>query len=109
MSGVKPATRAPSVAQVCRGLADPTRLRLLSLIGRGEVCVCDLQAGVGRDQPTVSRHLAMLRKCGLVTCRKEGRWCHYRRAALPRALDLMVDLAAPPAARNRRASPACGA
>lgn len=96
MPGVKPAARPPSVPLVCRGLADPTRLRLLSLIGRGEVCVCDLQAGARRDQPTVSRHLAMLRKCGLVSCRKEGRWCHYRRTALPRALARMVDLAAPP-------------
>ena len=96
MSGVKPVTRTPSILSVCRGLADPTRLRLLARIGHGEVCVCDLQSEVGRDQPTVSRHLAMLRKCGLVTCRKEGRWCHYRRAALPRPLARLVDLAAPP-------------
>lgn len=101
MPGVKPAARAPSVLSVCQGLADPTRLRLLSRIGRGEVCVCDLQSHVGRDQPTVSRHLAVLRRCGLVTCRKEGRWCHYRRAALPRVLARMVDLAAPPAPRGR--------
>jgi ArsR family transcriptional regulator len=59
------------------------------------VCVCDLQAFVERDQPTVSRHLAMLRKCGLVERRKEGRWCHYRRRALPPALARLVDLAAP--------------
>jgi hypothetical protein len=39
---------------------------------------------VARALATVSRHLAMLRKCGLVTCSKEGRWCHYRRAPLPR-------------------------
>ena len=102
MSRVKPTARAPCVLTVCRGLADPTRLRLLSLIGHGEVCVCDLQAEAGRDQPTVSRHLAMLRKCGLVACRKEGRWCHYRRAALPRSLARMVDLAAPPRAGRGR-------
>lgn len=102
MPGVKPSTRAPSILSVCRGLADPTRLRLLARIGRQEVCVCDLQAEVRRDQPTVSRHLAMLRKCGLVTCRKEGRWCHYRRVALPRALARLVDLAAPPRAGRGR-------
>jgi ArsR family transcriptional regulator len=79
---------------VCRGLADATRLRLLGKIGRGDVCVCDLQAEVKRDQPTVSRHLAMLRKCGLVTVRKEGRWSYYRRAPLPPGLSKMVDLAA---------------
>jgi len=100
MSGVK--RTPPTVARVCRALADPTRLRLLSRLGRAEVCVCDLQADVGRDQPTVSRHLAMLRKCGLVTCRKEGRWCHYRRAALPSALARLVDLAAPARPRGRR-------
>lgn len=107
MSGVKPVTRTPSILTVCRGLADPTRLRLLARIGRGEVCVCDLQSEVRRDQPTVSRHLAMLRKYGLVTCRKEGRWCHYRRASLPRPLARMVDLAAPPAAQARRRAGSC--
>jgi DNA-binding transcriptional ArsR family regulator len=57
---------------------------------------------VARALATVSRHIAMLRKCGLVTCRKEGRWCHYRRAPLPRRLARMVDLAAPPGTRRGR-------
>ena len=96
MPGVKQATTSPAVETVCRGLSDPTRLKLLARIGREEVCVCDLQAYVKRDQPTVSRHLAMLRKCGLVERRKEGRWCHYRRTSLPPALARLVDLAAPP-------------
>ena len=96
MPAVKRSAKLPSTAEICRGLGDPTRLGLLARIGRDEVCVCDLQSHVRRDQPTVSRHLAMLRKCGLVTCRKEGRWCHYRRAPLPRRLARMVDLAAPP-------------
>jgi ArsR family transcriptional regulator len=91
------------MAKICRALGDPTRLALLSRIGRGEVCVCDLQAEVGRDQPTVSRHLAVLRSAGLVTVRKEGRWSYYRRAALPRHLAAIIDLAAPTkSARNRR-------
>jgi ArsR family transcriptional regulator len=96
MPEVKRPTPTPSVAQVCLGLTDPTRLKLLSRIGREEVCVCDLQEHVRRDQPTVSRHLAMLKKSGLVECRKEGRWCHYRRTKLPPALAQIVDLAAPP-------------
>ncbi len=97
----KPASR-PSLPQAFLGLADPTRLSLLARIGRDEVCVCDLQTHVGRDQPTVSRHLAMLRKCGLVEDRKEGRWRYYRRTALPSVLARIVDLAAPPRrARNR--------
>lgn len=101
MPGVKKPSAPPTVAQVCLGLSDPTRLRLLARIGREEVCVCDLQAEVGRDQPTVSRHLAMLRKYGLVSCRKEGRWCHYRRTKLPPALARIVDLAAPPKPRPK--------
>lgn len=95
MTGVKQAALSPAVETVCLGLSDPTRLKLLTRIGREEVCVCDLQAYVERDQPTVSRHLAMLRKCGLVERRKEGRWCHYRRTTLPPALARLVDLAAP--------------
>lgn len=102
MPGVKQATHRPKVETICLGLSDPTRLRLLSRIGGEEVCVCDLQAFVKRDQPTVSRHLAMLRKCGLVEARKEGRWCHYRRTQLPPALARIVDLAAPPARRPGR-------
>lgn len=97
MSNGKSKPASPSPERVCRGLADATRLRLLAKIGRGDVCVCDLQAEVQRDQPTVSRHLAMLRKCGLVTVRKEGRWSYYRRAPLPPRLSKMVDLAAKPA------------
>jgi ArsR family transcriptional regulator len=102
MPGVKQATHPTKVETICLGLSDPTRLRLLSRIGGEEVCVCDLQAFVKRDQPTVSRHLAMLRKCGLVEARKEGRWCHYRRTQLPPALARIVDLAAPPARRPGR-------
>jgi ArsR family transcriptional regulator len=102
MPRVKPPL-VPSVAALCRGLCDPTRLRLLARIGRGEVCVCDLQAEVGRDQPTVSRHLAMLLRCGLVVRRRQGRWSYYRRAPLPRSLSTIVDLAAPPRGSGRRA------
>ena len=101
MPGVKSTPPPPTVARLCLGLSDPTRLRLLARLGRTEVCVCDLQAHVGRDQPTVSRHLAMLKRCGLVTSRKEGRWCHYRRTALPSALARLVDLAAPARPRGR--------
>ena len=101
MPGVKQATSSPTVVTVCLGLSDPTRLKLLARIGREEVCVCDLQAFVRRDQPTVSRHLAMLRKCGLVEARKEGRWSHYRRTPLPPALARLVDLAAPPYRRSK--------
>ncbi len=62
--------------------ADPIRLRLLNLLSgeREEVCVCHLYEALGIPQPTVSRHLAYLRKRGLVVGRKEGLWVHYRLA-----------------------------
>lgn len=61
-------------------LADPVRLRLLSLIAaepRNGVCVCDLVAQVDRSQPTVSHHLKVLRDAGLVTSEKRGTWAWY--------------------------------
>jgi len=62
--------------------ADPVRLRLLNLLGgeHEEVCVCHLHSALELPQPTVSRHLAYLRKHGLVAGRKEGLWVHYRLA-----------------------------
>lgn len=60
-------------------LADDTRLKALLLISRaGELCVCDIQAALELSQPKVSRHLAELRKCGLVTDERRGKWVHYR-------------------------------
>ena len=59
-------------------LADRTRLRLLNLIGDDEVCVCFLVEILGVSQPTVSRHLAYLRRAGIVGARREGKWMHYR-------------------------------
>ena len=66
-----------------KALADRTRLRILSLLQAGEICVCDIHGSLGQPQPTVSRHLAYLRKAGLVAGRKDGLWVHYRLAALP--------------------------
>ena len=66
-----------------KALADRTRLRILGLLSAGEICVCDIHGSLGLPQPTVSRHLAYLRKSGLVEGRKEGLWVHYRLATLP--------------------------
>ncbi len=72
-----------------RAFADPTRLRLLALLRAaqstpaGEICVCDLVGVLDSPQPTVSRHLAYLRRCGLVRFRREGGWSYYRLAAAP--------------------------
>jgi ArsR family transcriptional regulator len=61
-----------------RALADRTRLRLLHLMGSDEVCVCFFVEILGAGQPKVSRHLAYLRRAGVVAARREGNWMHYR-------------------------------
>jgi ArsR family transcriptional regulator len=71
-------------AELARGfaaLADPARLRVLSLLASaeaGEVCACDLVEPVGRSQPTVSHHLKVLSEAGLIVGDKRGRWIWYR-------------------------------
>lgn len=77
----KPAPRIKdldALTQVYSALADPTRLRILALLRDGEVCVCDIHASLDVPQPTASRHLAYLRKAGLVDARRAGTWMHYR-------------------------------
>ena len=69
-----------ALTSVYAALADPTRLRILSLLGDGEICVCHIHASLDVPQPTASRHLAYLRKAGLVEARREGIWMHYRLA-----------------------------
>ena len=59
-------------------LADRTRLRLLNLMASGEVCVCYFVELLDEPQPKISRHLAYLRRTGLVAARREGKWMHYR-------------------------------
>jgi ArsR family transcriptional regulator len=61
-----------------RALADRTRLRLIHLIGQDEVCVCFFVAVLGTHQPKISRHLSYLRRAGLVSGRRDGKWMHYR-------------------------------
>lgn len=63
---------------IFRALAEPTRLRILNLLQDGELCVCELVSVLDVPQPTASRHLAYLRKAGLVIARKEGLWHYYR-------------------------------
>ena len=81
MQNTTPDTLADST-RLLKAFADPVRLRLLNLLSgeREEVCVCHLHEALGLSQPTVSRHLAYLRKHGLVVGRKEGLWVYYRLA-----------------------------
>lgn len=70
-----------SSSRLIRGFADPVRLRLLNLLSEDrEVCVCHLHRALELAQPTVSRHLAYLRRLALVEGRKQGLWVYYRRA-----------------------------
>ncbi len=64
-------------------LADRTRLRLLNLMNGKEVCVCYFVEILGQSQPKISRHLAYLRRAGIVAARREGKWAHYK-IVLPR-------------------------
>lgn len=72
-------SEAEELATAFKVLADPVRLRLLSIIANcEEACACDLTEPVERSQPTVSHHLALLTDAGLVTREKRGRWAYYR-------------------------------
>lgn len=66
-----------------KALADRTRLRLIHLMGDEEVCVCFFVEVLRTNQPKISRHLAYLRRAGLVSARREGKWMHYRLAEPP--------------------------
>lgn len=69
------------MTELLKACADQTRLRLLNLLTQqGEICVCYFVDVLGTSQPTVSRHLAYLKRAGLVTDRKDGLWVHYRLA-----------------------------
>jgi ArsR family transcriptional regulator len=74
---MKMKARTDRVDVMFRAFSDRTRLRLLNLLRGGEACVCDLVDVLGVPQPKVSRHLAYLRRAGLVTSRKDGYWMHY--------------------------------
>lgn len=64
-------------AELFKALADETRLRILALLTRGELCVCELTTVLGVGQSKASRHLAVLRNAGLVTDRRQGVWVYY--------------------------------
>ncbi|MFD0904559.1 ArsR/SmtB family transcription factor [Actinomadura sediminis] len=72
---------AAELAGVFKALADPVRLRLLNMIASaadGEVCVCDLTAAFPLSAPTISHHLKVLRKAGLIDGERRGTWVYYR-------------------------------
>jgi ArsR family transcriptional regulator len=70
-------TQIAQLEAVLKALADGTRLRILGLLTTGEVCVCHIHESLKISQPKASRHLAYLRRTGLVTTRREGLWVYY--------------------------------
>jgi ArsR family transcriptional regulator len=89
---------AAGLAQVFKALADPVRLRLVSLIGAhqgGEVCVCELTAAFSLTQPTISHHLKVLREAGIIDGERRGTWVYYW--LVPAALERMAALLSAPA------------
>lgn len=76
--GMMRASKSANLAGLFAALADPTRLRLLNLMGGREVCVCYFVEILRQGQPKISRHLAYLRNAGIVAARREGKWMHYR-------------------------------
>ena len=71
---------------VFKGFADPTRIRILSLLAAGELCVCDIVEILDLPQPAVSRHLAYLRRMGLVEVKRDLKFAYYRLAAAEHAV-----------------------
>src|SRR5690606_20415110 len=74
-------TTAADLAEILKAIADPVRLRLVSIIANaasGEVCTCDLPDLVDRSQPTVSHHLSLLVKAGIVEREQRGKWAWFR-------------------------------
>jgi ArsR family transcriptional regulator, arsenate/arsenite/antimonite-responsive transcriptional repressor len=66
------------IARFFQALGDKTRLRLLNLMGDQEICVCYFVEILDQPQPKISRHLAYLRRAGIVAARRDGKWMHYR-------------------------------
>jgi ArsR family transcriptional regulator, arsenate/arsenite/antimonite-responsive transcriptional repressor len=85
------ASQATDLAHILKALADPTRLRLVSMVAAhegGEACVCDLTEPLGLTQPTISHHLKILVDAGIFTRDKRGKWAYY--SLVPSALDALA-------------------
>ena len=88
---------AESLAAVLKAVAEPTRLRLVSLVAahaNAEACVCDLTEPVGLSQPTVSHHLKILVDAGVLEREQRGKWAYYR--LVPKTLTSISQLLTPP-------------
>jgi len=81
--------------KVTRALSDPNRVKMVKMLQKKEMCVCEIQAALGLAQPTVSKHLKILEDAGLVQYQKDGLWVNYRLAdgrSSPYAANLLGNL-----------------
>ena len=89
-----------AMAALFQALGDPTRLRILGLLLTGEVCVCHIHESLRISQPKTSRHLAYLRRSGLVDTRRDGLWVYYRLAESGDPVDMALRQAVTHALRD---------
>ena len=66
------------ILRIFKALSDETRIRIVKLLEKGELCVCDIVAALDIVQPKASFHLGVLKDAGLIQDRREGKWMHYR-------------------------------
>ena len=104
----KPTKKEPSLEVIFAALADETRLQLVGLLAQQDLCVCDLVDSLEDLQPKVSRHLAYLRRVGIVTTERHGKWIRYRLCeSLPEPLPQLLPLLRAYAVSCAREGPAC--
>jgi ArsR family transcriptional regulator len=92
-------------AERFHALSDPTRLRVIGMLGSGERCVCELMAELDAAQSRLSFHLRVLRQAGFVTARREGQWMYY--SLRPEVLAELVETLTMPAPAWKRAAKCC--
>jgi ArsR family transcriptional regulator len=81
--------------KVMKALSDPNRVKMVKMLQRRVMCVCEIQAALGLAQSTASKHLKILEEAGLIACAKEGLWVNYRPddgSASPYAANLLGNL-----------------
>jgi ArsR family transcriptional regulator len=93
MAATESLVKMDAIEETYKALADRTRLRILALLVEGETCVCHIHDALRLPQPTVSRHLAYLRRTGLVEARRDGTWMHYRLAEVEPVIREIVQTA----------------
>jgi len=84
------------LSRLFRALGDDTRLRIVALLGHGELCVCHVEQALDLSQPNASRQLGILKSAGVVDSRRDGTWVYYRIApqeheAVQRVLSLLTE------------------